>query len=68
MNVPSQRWRMACLRTPIPVPAFAAGEWLDPVRLHGSGGFSRIELRKIGEIVTLNRVRFMEAWHDYFAG
>jgi hypothetical protein len=42
--------------------------WLDPVRLHASGGFSRIELRKIGEIVTLNRVRFMEAWHDYFAG
>lgn len=40
--------------------------WLDPVRLQGSGGFSRIELVRIEKLVGNRRVELMEAWNDYF--
>lgn len=41
--------------------------WLDPIRLHGSGGFNRAELSKILEIIENKREVMMEAWDDYFS-
>ncbi len=40
--------------------------WLEPVRLHNSGGFSSVELRRIQGIVTDRRHQLIEAWHEYF--
>ena len=40
--------------------------WLDPIRLHNSGGFRRNELNRIRRIVADNQSDFIEAWHDYF--
>ena len=40
--------------------------WLDPIRLHNSGGFNRTEIAKILGIIKKNREIMMEAWHDYF--
>lgn len=40
--------------------------WLDPVELADSNRFAAHELREIEQIVQDNRVRFMEAWHEYF--
>jgi hypothetical protein len=42
--------------------------WLDPVALAESGGFSASELRKLERIVSDEQVRFIEAWHEFFAG
>lgn len=42
--------------------------WLDPVRLHASGGFGRVELRRIRSIIEGNQQHLLEAWHDYFGG
>jgi len=42
--------------------------WLDPVRLHGSGGFGRSEIRRIEEIVTSNRQDLLRRWYEFFAG
>lgn len=41
--------------------------WLDPVRLQISGGFSRLELRRIQNIIEKNHKRLVEAWNDYFS-
>ena len=40
--------------------------WLDPVRLARSGGFSRMELARIENLVSDRRVELAEAWNDYF--
>lgn len=40
--------------------------WLDPVRLQSSGGFSRVEINKITDIVTEHQSEFWEAWNEYF--
>jgi hypothetical protein len=40
--------------------------WLNPVRLHRSGGFSRVEIGQILKIINQHHQRFMEAWHEYF--
>lgn len=40
--------------------------WLDPIRLQSSGGFNRLELRKIRVIINENHINLMEAWNDYF--
>lgn len=40
--------------------------WLEPVRLQNSGGFDRAEIAKIHKLVSLNQVRLLEAWNDYF--
>ena len=42
--------------------------WLDPVRLQKSGGFSRIELARIQQLVSDDQLRLMEAWNAYFHG
>jgi hypothetical protein len=40
--------------------------WLDPVRLQSSGGFARVELNKIADIVRKHRPQLLESWHEYF--
>lgn len=40
--------------------------WLDPVRLHSSGGFSRAEIARVEAIIKEHHDDFVRAWHDYF--
>jgi len=40
--------------------------WLDPVRLHDSGGFPRGELARIMTIVRQHEDTHLRTWHDYF--
>ncbi len=40
--------------------------WLEPLRMHSSGGFSRAEIAKIQEIIEVELDRFVEVWNDYF--
>jgi hypothetical protein len=40
--------------------------WLNPVRMHNSGGFSRDAIRRIQKIVEENRKRFLRSWHEHF--
>lgn len=42
--------------------------WLDPVRLQSSGGFSRLELRRISGMINENIDTLTEAWNGYFGG
>jgi hypothetical protein len=42
--------------------------WLDPVRLQNSGGFSRVELARIQQLISDYQLRLMEAWNAYFHG
>ena len=42
--------------------------WIDPVRLHYSGGFNRVELNKIMRIINEYQSQLKEAWHEYFNG
>jgi hypothetical protein len=41
--------------------------WLDPIRLHNSGGFSRIEIAKLFKIIGNNHTTLLEAWNEYFS-
>jgi len=41
--------------------------WIDPIRLHNSGGFSRVELRQIRSIIVENQMLLTEAWNEYFS-
>jgi len=40
--------------------------WLDPVRMHSSGGFSPDEIRRSQRIVEQHRKKFLRRWHDHF--
>lgn len=42
--------------------------WLDPVRLQGSGGLSRVEISRIAKLVTKHQTELVEAWNEYFRG
>lgn len=42
--------------------------WLEPIRLHSSGGFSRFEITRILKVIGENRQKLLEAWNDYFSG
>ncbi|MDX9971840.1 MAG: DUF4160 domain-containing protein [FCB group bacterium] len=42
--------------------------WLQPVRLHSSGGFSRTEIGRIQSIVVDQQQALLEAWNEYFQG
>ena len=44
----------------------AAKFWIDPVRLHRSGGMRRSEIRRIARIIEENQTVLLEAWHEYF--
>jgi hypothetical protein len=45
----------------------AAKVWLLPVRLAANFGFNAREIVRVVRIVTTNRDRFLEAWHEFFA-
>jgi hypothetical protein len=40
--------------------------WLDPVRFHISGGFSRKEIAEILKLIEANKDLFQGSWNDYF--
>ena len=40
--------------------------WLDPIRLHHSGGFNRRDIGRIHKIIEEHRLELVEAWNDYF--
>jgi hypothetical protein len=40
--------------------------WPDPIRLQSSGGFSRVEIARIGKLVNNHRIELVEAWNEYF--
>jgi hypothetical protein len=40
--------------------------WLDPVRLHSSGGFSRSEISRILKLVSDHQTQLIEGWNVYF--
>jgi len=42
--------------------------WLDPIRLHSSGGFSRAEISQIHKIINEHHAQLLEAWNAYFGG
>jgi hypothetical protein len=41
--------------------------WLRDIRVAKRAGFSDLELARIVQIVSDNRVRLLEAWDDFFA-
>lgn len=42
--------------------------WLEPVRLQSSGGFSRLEIRRIQRLLMGRQRDLVEAWNAYFRG
>jgi hypothetical protein len=42
--------------------------WLKPVRLQDSGGFSRVEIRRVEAIVNENLEALLRSWDEFFAG
>ncbi len=40
--------------------------WIDPVRLHSSGGFSRNEIIRVQRVVGEYQIQLREAWNAYF--
>lgn len=40
--------------------------WLEPLGLHKSGRFKRVEIRWIEKIIEEHREMLLEAWNDYF--
>ncbi len=47
---------------------YIAKYWLDPIRLHKSGGFNRMEISKIHKIINEHHTKLLEAWDEYFSG
>jgi len=41
--------------------------WLEPVRLAESGGFGRVEIRRLEALVRENAITLRRAWNEYFA-
>ena len=42
--------------------------WLDPVRLQDSGGFARVEIRRLRGIVEQNAEALLRSWNEFFSG
>lgn len=42
--------------------------WLEPIRLHASGGFARAEIARLQELVRAHADGLREAWNAYFNG
>ncbi len=40
--------------------------WLDPVVLERAGGFSRVEINRIMQLVQEHRERLLEKWYEFF--
>jgi hypothetical protein len=47
--------------------ALIAKFWLKPVRLQDSGGFSRVEIRRLVGIVEDNVDALLRSWDDFFS-
>ena len=41
--------------------------WLKPVRLEDSGGFKRVELRKVERVVEENVEDLVRSWDEFFS-
>ena len=41
--------------------------WLKPVRLQDSGGFKRVELRKVERLVEENVEDLVRSWDEFFS-
>jgi len=41
--------------------------WLTPVRLQDSGGFSRVELRKLERLVEQHLEDLVRSWDEFFS-
>lgn len=41
--------------------------WLTPVRLQDSGGFKRVELRRVERLVEENVEDLLRAWNEFFS-
>jgi hypothetical protein len=46
--------------------AYKAKFWLDPVRLHESGGFNRSEITRIQTLVEENAGFLLRSWNEFF--
>jgi hypothetical protein len=46
--------------------AYKAKLWLDPVRLHNSGGFNRGEINRIQRLVEENVGSLLRSWNEFF--
>ena len=46
--------------------AMTAKFWLHPVRLEDSGGFSRVEIRRLEAIVAENVEILLRSWNEFF--
>jgi hypothetical protein len=42
--------------------------WLDPVRLHSSGGFTRLEIGRLERIIKVNVSDLLRSWNEFFSG
>lgn len=42
--------------------------WLDPVRLHSSGGFSTSEINKIQSLIRERQADLVRRWNEFFNG
>jgi hypothetical protein len=40
--------------------------WLNPVRLHESGGFSRFEINRLRVLIERHEQRLLGGWHEFF--
>ena len=40
--------------------------WLEPVVLERAGGFSRVELNAVLELVREHRERLLKSWYEFF--
>ncbi len=43
-----------------------AKNWLDPVRLHNRGGFTRNDISKLHRLVEKHKDSLLRAWNEYF--
>jgi len=43
-----------------------AKNWLEPVRLQSSGGFSRREINGVCRLVEENQQEILESWYEFF--
>jgi hypothetical protein len=40
--------------------------WLNPIRLHKNGGFTRPEIVRILNVLREHQEQLLEAWNEYF--
>jgi hypothetical protein len=48
--------------------SYRAKFWLRPVRLQDSGGFGRLEIRRLHGIIFENAEFLLRSWDEFFSG